>query len=58
MPAALKKSVVVERLPPEVVDAVIWACGMKDSERHVAERLARCMPDLEQEALVKWAQEQ
>ena len=58
MLAALEGSVEAAGLPPEVVHAVMWACGMKDKEQHVAERVARCMPDLEQEALVKWVQEQ
>ena len=58
MPDALAGKVAVGELPAEVVDAVRLACGLAEKERHVAERVARCMADFEQEALVKWAQEQ
>ena len=44
-------------MPAEVVDAVRLACGLAEKERHVAERLARCMTDFEKEALAKWAQD-
>ena len=40
--------------PVEVVDAVRWALGLTDKERHIAENLAKHMDSLEQEAVLKW----
>ena len=50
--------VVVDPVPAEVVDAVRFACGIAEKERYVAERVARCMPHLEQEALATWVHAQ
>ena len=58
LPETLAEKVAVEGLPAEVVDAVRFACGLGEQEHLVAERVARCMPDFEQDALVKWVQEQ
>ena len=40
--------------PSEVVDAIVWALGLAVGERYVAEKLARQMGSLEQEAVLKW----
>ena len=45
-------------MPAEVVDAVRISCGFSEKERDVAERVARCIPEFEQDALVKWVEEQ
>ena len=45
-------------IPQTVISAVKWAAGLGDKETHVAERLARCMPDIEQEATVKLMEQQ
>ena len=41
-------------VPVEMVDAVRWALGLTDKERHLAENLAKHMDSLEQEAVLKW----
>ncbi len=58
MASALDDVLSAGRVPKEVVQAVVWACGLKESEKHIAERVARCMPDVEQEAMAKWMLEQ
>ena len=58
MPQALAEKLAVEGLPAEVVDAVRISCGFSEKERDVAERVARCIPEFEQDALVKWVEEQ
>ncbi len=58
MASALADVVSAGRVPAEVAQGVVWACGLKESDRHIAERVARCMPDVEQEAMAKWMLEQ
>ena len=58
LPQALAEKLAVEGLPAEVVDAVRISCGFSEKERDVAEGVARCIPEFEQDALVKWVEEQ
>ena len=46
-------STTIQPVPHNVVDAVCWAVGLRDSERHVAERLVKHMDDVEQEITLR-----